>query len=504
MEGVVANLMLGFSVALQPSVLAYAFAGCVIGTLVGMLPGLGPLAGISLLLPATVGLNPIIAVVLLAGVYYGAMYGGSTTSILMRIPGEAASVMTCIDGYAMTQRGRAGPALAIAAIGSFVAGTLSVVALMFMAPTLASFALRFGPPEYTGLLLMGLFVLAYMSGGSMLKTLAMAAVGLLLGMIGIDAMSGYTRFSYGVIELADGIGIVPVAVGLFGLSEIMLTAGQPTPPAIQRPTLRQLVPSLEEMKLSVGPIGRGSLIGFLIGIIPGSAHIISSFVSYGVERRMSKHPERFGNGAIEGVAGPESANNAAATGAFVPMLALGIPTGPITAVMLAAIMVHGISPGPMLITQQPELFLGFVASMYVGNVVLLVLNLPLVGLFVNLLRIPYSYLYPAILCFCILGVYSVGNSVVDVWIMLGMGAFGYVLRKTGFEPAPIALGLILSPMLELSVRQSLAMSGGSYGIFFDRPIAVAMFAAAAVLILLGLKPLIFKSKDWREKVGLEE
>jgi putative tricarboxylic transport membrane protein len=504
MEGVVANLMLGFSVALQPSVLAYAFAGCVIGTLVGMLPGLGPLAGISLLLPATFGLNPIIAVVLLAGVYYGAMYGGSTTSILMRIPGEAASVMTCIDGYAMTQRGRAGPALAIAAIGSFVAGTLSVVALMFMAPTLASFALRFGPPEYTGLLLMGLFVLAYMSGGSMLKTLAMAAVGLLLGMIGIDAMSGYTRFSYGVIELADGIGIVPVAVGLFGLSEIMLTAGQPTPPPIQRPTLRQLVPSLEEMKLSVGPIGRGSLIGFLIGIIPGSAHIISSFVSYGVERRMSKHPERFGNGAIEGVAGPESANNAAATGAFVPMLALGIPTGPITAVMLAAIMVHGISPGPMLITQQPELFWGFVASMYVGNVVLLVLNLPLVGLFVNLLRIPYSYLYPAILCFCILGVYSVGNSVVDVWIMLGMGAFGYVLRKTGFEPAPIALGLILSPMLELSVRQSLAMSGGSYGIFFDRPIAVAMFAAAAVLILLGLKPLIFKSKDWREKVGLEE
>ena len=504
MEGVLTNLMLGFSVALQPSVLAYAFAGCVIGTLVGMLPGLGPLAGISLLLPATFGLNPIIAIVLLAGVYYGAMYGGSTTSILMRIPGEAASVMTCIDGYAMTQRGRAGPALAIAAIGSFVAGTLSVVALMFMAPTLASFALRFGPPEYTGLLVMGLFVLAYMSGGSMLKTLAMAAVGLLLGMIGIDAMSGYTRFSYGVIELSDGIGIVPVAVGLFGLSEILLSAGQATPPAVQRPTLRQLIPSLEEMKLSVGPIGRGSLIGFLIGIIPGSAHIISSFVSYGIERRMSKHPERFGNGAIEGVAGPESANNAAATGAFVPMLALGIPTGPITAVMLAAIMVHGISPGPMLITQQPELFWGFVASMYVGNVVLLVLNLPLVGLFVNLLRIPYSYLYPTILCFCILGVYSVSNSVVDVWIMLVMGAFGYVLRKTGFEPAPIALGLILSPMLELSVRQSLAMSGGSYGIFFDRPIAIAMFAAAGVLILLGLKPLFFKSKDWREKVGLED
>ena len=279
MEAVFNNLLLGFSVALTPSVLAYAFAGCVIGTLVGMLPGLGPLAGISLLLPATFGLNPIIAIVLLAGVYYGAMYGGSTTSILMRIPGEAASVMTCIDGYAMTQRGRAGPALAISAIGSFVAGTLSVIALMFLAPTLASFALRFGPPEYTALLVMGLLVLSYMSGGSMVKTLAMAVVGLLFGMIGIDAMSGYTRFSYGVIELTDGIGIVPVAVGLFGVSEIMLTAGQATPPPVQKPTLRQLVPSREELRLSVGPIARGSLIGFLIGIIPGSAHIISSFVS---------------------------------------------------------------------------------------------------------------------------------------------------------------------------------------------------------------------------------
>ncbi len=504
MEAVFNNLMLGFSVALTPSVLAYAFAGCVIGTLVGMLPGLGPLAGISLLLPATFGLNPIIAIVLLAGVYYGAMYGGSTTSILMRIPGEAASVMTCIDGYAMTQRGRAGPALAIAAIGSFVAGTLSVIALMFLAPTLASFALRFGPPEYTALLVMGLLVLSYMSGGSMMKTLAMAVVGLLFGMIGIDAMSGYTRFSYGVIELSDGIGIVPVAVGLFGVSEILLTAGQATPPPVQKPTLRQLVPSRNELRLSIGPIARGSLVGFLIGIIPGSAHIISSFVSYGIERRISAHPERFGNGAIEGVAGPESANNSAATGAFVPMLALGIPTGPITAVMLAAIMVHGIAPGPMLIVEQPELFWGFVASMYVGNVVLLILNLPLVGVFVNLLRIPYPYLYPTILCFSILGVYSVASSVVDVWIMLGMGGFGYILRKFGYDLAPIALGLVLSPMLELSVRQSLAMSGGSFGIFFQRPIAVTMFVVAGVLILLALKPLVFKSKDWRAEVGLDE
>jgi len=497
------NLLLGFSVALQPSILVYAFVGCLVGTLVGMMPGLGPLAGISLLLPATFGLNPIIAMVLLAGVYYGAMYGGSTTSILLRIPGEAASVMTCVDGYAMTQNGRAGPALAIAAIGSFIAGTVGVVGLMLLAPTLAAFALRFGPPEYTALLLMGLFILAYMTGGSMLKTLAMAVLGLLLGMIGIDIMSGYTRFSFGVVELGDGVGIVPVAVGLFGVSEILLAAGSESASGVQRPKLRDLVPSREEFRLSAGPIARGSVLGFLIGIIPGSAHIISSFVSYGIERRISKHPERFGKGAIEGVAGPESANNAAATGAFVPMMALGIPTSPVTAVMIAAIMVHGVLPGPMLIQEQPELFWGFVASMYVGNVVLLVLNLPMVGLFVNLLRIPYAYLYPCILCFCILGTYSVSNNIADVWILLTMGAVGYVLRKFGYDLAPVALGLVLAPMLELSLRQSLAMSAGDYGIFLERPIAITMFAFGGVLLLLSLKPLFFKGKDWRSEVGLE-
>ncbi|MCC7483584.1 MAG: tripartite tricarboxylate transporter permease [Burkholderiales bacterium] len=498
------NLMLGFAVALQPSVLVYAFVGCVIGTLVGMLPGVGPLAGISMLLPATFGLNPIVAIVMLAGVYYGAMYGGSTTSILMRIPGEAASVMTCVDGYAMTQRGRAGPALAIAAIGSFIAGTLGVLGLMLLAPTLAEFALRFGPPEYTGLLLLGFLVLAYMSGGSMLKTLAMAAFGLLLGMIGIDVMSGYTRFNFGIVELGDGIGIVPVAVGLFGISEILMTAGQPGGDRVQRPTLRELVPSGEELLHSAGPIARGSLLGFVIGIIPGSAHIISSFVAYGMERRLSRHPERFGKGAIEGVAGPESANNAAATGAFVPMMALGVPTSPVTAVMIAAIMVHGVIPGPTLINERPDLFWGFVASMYVGNVVLLVLNLPLVGAFVSILRIPYSYLYPCILCFCILGCYSVSNSVVDVWIMLAMGGVGYALRKFGFDLAPVALGLVLAPMLELSVRQSLAMSAGDYGIFVNRPISATMLALGVVLFALSLRPLLARRTHWRAKIGLDE
>jgi len=498
------NLYLGFSVALTPDVLLYAFVGCVIGTLVGVLPGVGPLAGISLLLPATFGLEATSAIVLLAGIYYGAMYGGSTTSILMRIPGEAASVMTCIDGYAMTRNGRGGPALAIAAVGSYVAGTVSVVALMLLAPPLASFALRFGPPEYFSLLLLGLLVLAYMSGASMLKSLAMATLGLLFGMIGIDPMTGFFRFSYGLVELGDGIGVVPAAVGLFGLSEILLTAGQPTVPAVIKPRLRELLPSREEWRDSLWPIGRGTVMGFLIGIIPGSAHIISSFVSYAVERRLSKHPERFGHGAIEGVAGPESANNSATSGAFVPMLALGVPSGPIPAVMIAAMMVHGISPGPLLITQQPELFWGFIASMYVGNVVLLILNLPLVGIFINVLRIPYRLLYPAILIFCILGVYAVNGSVVDVGIMTAMGALGYVLRKFDFETAPIVLGLILAPMLEMSFRQSLSMSSGSYGIFITRPIAAAMLMVGLALLVLHIFPLAIKKMDWRQKLGFAD
>jgi putative tricarboxylic transport membrane protein len=411
--------------------------------------------------------------------------------------------MTCVDGYAMTQNGRGGAALAIAAIGSFVAGTLSVVALMLLAPPLAEFALRFGPPEYTALLTLGLLILAYMSGGTMPKTLAMAVLGLLLGMIGVDIMSGHARFIYGVKELGDGLGIVPVAVGLFGVSEILLAAGNEKRIEVQKPRLRELMPTKAEFAASAGPIARGTVLGFFIGIIPGSAHIISSFVAYGIERRLSRTPERFGRGAIEGVAGPESANNAAASGAFVPMLALGVPSGPIPAVMLAAIMVHGVTPGPMLISQQPELFWGFIASMYVGNAVLLVLNLPLVGVFINLLRIPYPYLYPLLLAFSSLGVYAVGQSVVDLWIMIVMGLLGYGLRKLDFEPAAIVLGMILAPLFEQAFRQSLAMSGGNYGIFFERPIAVAMFGFVAVVILLALKPVFFKGKDWRAAAGLD-
>ena len=497
------NLYLGFSVALVPSVILYAFIGCIIGTLVGVLPGVGPLAGISLLLPVSFGLDATSAIVLLAGIYYGAMYGGSTTSILMRIPGEAASVMTCIDGYQMTLNGRAGPALAIAAIGSYIAGTASIVGLMLLAPPLASFALRFGPPEYFALLLLGLLVLAYMSGGSMLKSLAMAALGLLLGMIGIDPMTGFFRFNYGLVELGDGIGVVPVAVGLFGLSEILLTAGQPAAPKVKKPRLSELLPSREEWRNSLWPIGRGTVLGFLIGIIPGSAHIISSFVSYAMERRLSKHPERFGQGAIEGVAGPESANNSATSGAFVPMLALGVPSGPIPAVMIAAMMVHGIAPGPLLISERPELFWGFIASMYVGNLVLLILNLPLVGLFVNVLRVPYPLLYPSILVFCVLGVYAVNGSVVDLGIMTATGVLGYLLRKFDFETAPVVLGLILGPMIEMSFRQSLAMSSGDYAVFVTRPIALVMLMLGLALLLLGVVPFLMRTVDWRLRLGLE-
>jgi putative tricarboxylic transport membrane protein len=498
------NLAVGFSVALSPPVLLYAFIGCLIGTLVGVLPGVGPLAGISLLLPATFGMDATRAIVMLAGIYYGAMYGGSTTSILMRIPGEAASVMTCIDGYAMARKGRAGAALAIAAVGSYVAGSVSVIGLMLLAPPLAAFALRFGPPEYFALLLFGLLVLAYMSSGSMLKSLAMAALGLLLGMVGIDQMSGYFRFAYGIVELGDGLGVVPVAVGLFGIAEILATAGQPVPPKVIEPRLRELLPSRQEWRESVAPIGRGTVLGFLIGIIPGSAHIISSFVSYALEKKLSKHPEEFGHGAVAGVAGPESANNSATSGAFVPMLALGVPSGPIPAVMLAAMMVHGVSPGPLLIRQQPELFWGFIASMYVGNVVLLILNLPLVGIFVNLLRVPYPYLYPAILTFSILGVYAVNGSVVDVWIMLVMGVLGYVLRKLDFETAPIVLGVVLAPMIELALRQSLAMSDGHYGIFFQRPIAATLLVVAIGMMLLSLRTFIRRGLDWRARMALAE
>ncbi len=497
------SLWLGFSVALQPAVLWYAFIGCLVGTLVGVLPGIGPLAGISILLPITFGLNATNAIVMLAGIYYGSQYGGSTTSILLRIPGEASSVMTCIDGNAMARKGRAGAALCIAAVGSFIAGTFGVIVLTLIAPPLATLALKFGPPEYTALLTVGLVFLAYMSTSSLVRTLLMAALGLLLGMIGIDPLSGHFRYSFDIPELGDGIGIVPVAVGLFGLGEILSTPSRQVTGEVIRPKLRELWPNREEWRQSGWPIARGTVMGFLIGIIPGSAHIISSFLSYAVEKKISKHPEEFGKGAVAGVAGPESANNAASTGAFVPMLALGIPTGPVTAVLMAALMIHGVPPGPTLVNDHPQVFWGFIASMYVGNLMLLALNLPLVGLFVNLLRIPYAYLYPLIIMFCVIGVYEVAHSIVDVWIMLIMGVVGYALKKFNFDPAPLVLGLVIAPIFEMSLRQSLIMSDGNWLIFLQRPIALVLMIVCAALLAASAVSAITARRDWRAKLAEE-
>jgi putative tricarboxylic transport membrane protein len=500
-EATLDSLALGFSVAFSPGVLAYAFLGCLVGTLVGMLPGIGPLAGISILLPVTFGLDATRAIVMLAGIYYGSQYGGSTTSILMRIPGEAASVMTCIDGYAMAKKGRAGAALSIAAVGSFVAGTFGVIMLTLVAPPMANFALRFGPPEYSALLVLGLVFLAYMSSTSLVRTLLMASIGLLLGCIGIDVMTGHFRYSFDIKELGDGIGIVPVAVGLFGIGEILSTPASTVTEKVVPPRLRELLPTRTEWRQSAMPIVRGSVLGFLIGIVPGSAHIIASFLSYAVEKRVSRTPEEFGKGAVAGVAGPESANNSASTGAFAPMLALGLPTGPVTAVLMAALLIHGVPPGPMLVSEHPDVFWGFIASMYVGNLVLLALNLPLVGLFVSVLRIPYAYLYPLIIMFCIIGVYEVNHSIIDVWIMLIMGVAGYLLRKFDFDPAPLVLGLVIAPIFELSLRQSLIMSDGNWLIFVQRPIAQALLAVCALLLGLAALSLLLKRRDWRAKLA---
>ena len=475
------NLILGFATVFTPANLFYSLIGCLIGTMVGVLPGVGPLAGISMLLPTTFGLDPTSAIILLAGIYYGAMYGGSTTSILMRIPGEAASVMTCIDGYAMAQKGRAGAALAIAAIGSYVAGTLSVVGLMFLAPPLARFALGFGPPEYTSLLLCGLVVLGYMTGGSVVKNLAMVVLGLMFGMIGIDQM---TRVFPLLVRAGGPGGRNRGRARRRGTLRHLRDPGDRGVPRtdggleaeVPRPSARPRRNCGFRRNRSCG----GPCWAFSSASFPGSAHIISTFVSYAMERRLSKHPERFGQGAIEGVAGPESANNAASEGALVPMLALGVPTGPIPAVLLAALMVHGITPGPLFIKEQPAIFWGLIASMYVGNLVLLLLNLPLVGIFVNFLRIPYRILYPTILLFCIVGVYAVNSSLVDVGIMAVMGLLGYLLRKLDFETAPMVLGVVLAPILEFSFRQALAMSDGQYAIFVQRPISVDLSWGRAV------------------------
>jgi putative tricarboxylic transport membrane protein len=478
------SLLYGFSVSLTPMNLLYCAVGVVLGTIVGVLPGIGPLGGITILLPITFGMEPVSAIIMLAGIYYGAMYGGSTTSILVNIPGEAASVVTCFDGYQMARQGRAGPALSIAAAGSYIAGTLSVLGLMLLAPLLARLALKFGPPEQFSLMVLGLVILAYMGTGSVLKALMMIVLGLTVAMVGLDHLSGFARFTHGRADLGDGVSFLAVAMGLFGVAEILINVEKTVVREVIKPRLATLLPTREDWRRSAGPILRGSGVGFVIGILPGAAHIISTFVSYALEKRLSRHPEEFGSGRIEGVAGPESANNAATGGAMIPFLALGIPSAPATATMMVALLIHGVKPGPMLMEQHPQVFWGLIASMYIGNLMLLILNLPLVGLFINLLRVPQHVLFPGILLVCFVGVYSVNLSATDLWIMAIAGAAGYLLRKAAFDPAPIVLAMVLGPMMEQALRQGLMMSRGEFGIFLSRPISATMLAVAA-LVLLG-------------------
>jgi putative tricarboxylic transport membrane protein len=496
------SLLYGFSVGLTPINLLYCALGVVLGTLVGVLPGIGPLGGITLLLPTTFGMEPISAIIMLAGIYYGAMYGGSTTSILVNIPGEAASVVTCFDGYQMARQGRAGPALSIAALGSYIAGSLSVVGLMLLAPMLARLALKFGPPEQFSLMLLGLVILAYMGTGSVLKALMMIVLGLTLATVGIDHLSGYMRFTYGHVQLGDGISFLAVAMGLFGVAEILTNLERTGAVEVIKPKLAQLLPTREDLRRSLGPILRGSGLGFVIGILPGAAHIISTFVSYALEKRLSKHPEEFGTGRIEGVAGPESANNAATGGAMIPFLALGIPSTPATATMMVALLIHGVKPGPILMEQHPDVFWGLVASMYIGNAMLLILNLPMVGLFVNLLRVPYHFLFPAILLICFVGVYSVNLSGMDLWIMAIFGVVGYLLRKAAFDPSPIVLAMVLGPMMEQALRQALIMSRGQFGIFLLRPIAAGMLAVAVLILLFHVFEVLRRQRAKRQEALL--
>jgi len=495
------QLLAGFAALFTIGRLTYCFLGCLAGTLIGVLPGLGPLAGMALLLPLTYQLDPLTGIIMLAGIFYGSMYGGSTTSILMRVPGESASIITCLDGYEMARKGRAGPALVVAAIGSFVAGTVSIVGLMLFAPPLADAMLKVGPPAEFVLMLLALLVLGIVSSGPKLKTFVMLVAGLALGTVGLDPFTAMPRFTMGYLELTQGFDIVALAMGLFGVSEVLLNFERGDKLKPIEPRFRDLMPKASDLRTAGPAMGRGTLIGFAFGLVPGASHVISTLVSYAVEKRLSKHPEEFGHGAIAGVAGPESANNAATGSAMIPLLVLGIPAIPATAILLSALQVHGVQPGPLMISEHPELFWGLIASMYVGNIILLVLNLPMVGLFVNLLRLRYAYLATMILLVSVIGVYSVNSSMFDVWVMIVFGAIGYVLRKFHFDPTPLLLAFVLGDHLEVNFRRSLAMSDGAFSIFFQGPAARVLLCALALFIMLHVIALAlgFRKSHLREQ-----
>ena len=493
------SILFGFQIVLDPTNLLFCFIGVLGGTLVGVLPGIGPIGAISILLPATFKATPTASIIMLTGIYYGAMYGGSTTSILVNVPGESASVVTCLDGYQMARQGRAGPALGISAWSSFIAGTFSVIGLMVIAYPLAQVALRFGPPEYFALMCAGLVIVTYLVQGSMLKGAMMGLAGLLIGNIGLDLVTGMPRFTFGMDELTDGVGIIPVAMGLFGISEIFINIEQIVRKEVFQTHVRHLMPSLKDWADSKWPILRGTVLGFFLGLLPGGGAVIASFVSYAVEKRIAKHPERFGKGAIEGVAGPEAANNAATGGNLIPLVSLGIPPNPTMALLFSALIIHGIQPGPLFIKNNPQIFWGLVASMYLGNGLLLVLNLPLIGIWVQVLKIPYRILFPLITLFCLIGTYSVNNSSFDLFLMVLFGTLGYLMRKFGFECAPLILAFVLGPMLEQALRQSLLMSEGSFAIFITRPISGITLGAAFLLLLSNILPYMKKRRQAYEE-----
>ena len=499
---VINHLIQGAGVAFQPMNLMFCFIGVLMGTLVGVLPGLGPTAAIALLLPVSFHIPPVATIIMLSGIYYGAMYGGSTTSILVNMPGEAASVITCIDGYQMAKQGRAGPALGISAFGSFIAGTLGIVGIMFLAPPMAEFALAFGPPEYFSMLLMGIVIIIYMSSGTILKDFMTAVFGLLLGTIGMDTIAGTQRLTFGVLRLADGIGFIPAVMGLFGISEILMNVERIIPTTLVTEKVKNLFPNLQDWKDAIMPILRGSGLGFLIGVLPGPAPVISTYASYALEKKLSKTPERFGTGFMAGVAGPEAANNAASSGAMIPLFTLGIPANSVIAVLLGAFLIHGIQPGPISCQRYPDVFWGTIISMYLGNAMLLVLNLPLIPIWIKVLKIPYSILFPLILIFCLIGVYSLNFSQVEIGLMIGFGVLGYLMRKFKFEMAPLILALVLGPMMESNLRLSLLINQGDASVFLTKPISAAFMAVSALLIMSTMIPSIRNRRSkLKEKIG---
>ncbi len=472
----------GLATALQPTNLLFAFIGCLLGTLIGVLPGVGPTAGTAILIPVTISLAPTPAIIMLAGIYYGAMYGGTITSVLINTPGEAASAVTCLDGYAMATKGRAGAALAIAAIGSFIGGTIATMGLVLMALPLTRLALKFGPPEFFALMFLGLTMVIGLAGKSLVRALWSAVLGLMIATVGIDPVEGAPRFTFDQVALLDGFGIVPVVTGLFGLGEIFLNAEAQMQQAFNA-SMRSMILTAKDLKDSVAPIARGTAIGFFTGLIPGVGTVVSTFMAYAVEKRLSKTPEKFGTGMIEGVASPETANNANASAGLIPLFTLGLPVNATTAVLMGALMMNGLAPGPMLFKQHSEFVWTVIASMYVGNVILLILNLPLIPIWVAILKIPYSILFALIIGICVVGVFSLGNSVFDVGVMLGFGVLGYLFKKLDIPIAPLVLTLILGPLMERALRQSMELSDGRFSIFFTRPIAATLIVISVLFII---------------------